>query len=121
LRQQARGHEGADLDLALAGGVGAAQPFDLLLGGQRAGDACRPSRRPTSRITARGRVGRVHAGFVVRGGRDGGLNGKPDGCLQRLRLPILEIPLIRNQKINFGSLMSPRKGGSAITPCATLT
>ena len=33
LRQQARRHEGADFDLALAGGVGGANPFEL--GGRR--------------------------------------------------------------------------------------
>jgi hypothetical protein len=39
LRQQARRHEGADLDLAQACRVGGANPFHLLRGGQRAGDA----------------------------------------------------------------------------------
>jgi hypothetical protein len=34
-----RRHERADLDLAQAGGMGAAQPFDLVGGRQRAGDA----------------------------------------------------------------------------------
>jgi hypothetical protein len=39
LRQQPRRHEGADLDLAQARGVGGANPLHLLRGGQRAGDA----------------------------------------------------------------------------------
>ena len=39
LRQQARRHERADLDLALAGGVGVADPLDLALGRQDRRDA----------------------------------------------------------------------------------
>ena len=39
LRQQARRHERADLDLALAGVVGVADPLELLRRGQHAGDA----------------------------------------------------------------------------------
>jgi hypothetical protein len=39
LGQQARGHEGADFDLALAGGVGVAYPLLLAFGGQHGLDA----------------------------------------------------------------------------------
>ena len=39
LRQQPCRHERADLDLALAGRVGVADPFELALGGERRGDA----------------------------------------------------------------------------------
>ena len=46
LRQQPRRHERADLDLAQARGVGAAQPFELLLGGQGAGDALQAVAQP---------------------------------------------------------------------------
>ena len=46
LRQEARRHERADLDLAQPGGMGAAQPFELQLRGQDAGDALQSIAQP---------------------------------------------------------------------------
>ena len=57
LRQQPRRHEGADLDLALAGGVGVADPFELGGGGHdaRRCSAGRRAGRPRGSTTRRGR------------------------------------------------------------------
>jgi hypothetical protein len=46
LRQQVRRHEGADLDLALAGRVRVADPFELAGGGQHTGDALQAVAQP---------------------------------------------------------------------------
>jgi hypothetical protein len=46
LRQQAGRHEGADLDLALAGRMGLAQPVELVRGRQHHGDALQAIAQP---------------------------------------------------------------------------